>query len=149
MGGEPKNNRSSDLHALDELIQKWIVEYKLQDHLTTIVKIPDSPLSVEIQECEFPGKFSTSTCDYYARVSDPVQHIQYFQENTIVYSHNDPVMCFTFPFSLKDAASGWFYALPLHSLHNFGEVTEAFLTQYASRQEVKNNIHHLLSVKMR
>ena len=36
-----------------------------------------------------------------------------------------------------------------HSLHNFKEVAEAFLTQYASRWEAKKNNHHLFSVKMR
>ena len=36
-----------------------------------------------------------------------------------------------------------------HALYNFLDVTEAFLTQYASRQEAKRNNHHLLSVKMR
>jgi len=39
--------------------------------------------------------------------------------------------------------------LATRSLHNFTEVTEAFLTQYTSRQETKRNNHLLLSVKMR
>ena len=38
--------------------------------------------------------------------------------------------------------SDWFYFLPRRSLHNFEEITEAFL-------EVKKNNHHLLTVKMR
>jgi len=58
-------------------------------------------------------------------------------------------MCLTFPSSLKDEASDWFYYLPPRSLHNFTEVTEAFLTQYAPRQEVKKNNHYLLLVWMR
>ena len=58
-------------------------------------------------------------------------------------------MCLTFPSSLKGAASNWFYSLPSHSLCNFEEVSEAFLTQYASRQEAKRNNHHLLNVMMR
>ena len=66
----------------------------------------------------------------------------------VVYSCNDPLMCLTFPFSLKGVASDWFYSLPTHSLHNFEEVTEAFLTQYVSRREVKKN-NYLLTVKMR
>ena len=39
--------------------------------------------------------------------------------------------------------------MALHSLHNFSEVTKAFLTQYVSRQDTKRNSHHLLSVKRR
>jgi len=66
----------------------------------------------------------------------------------IIYYRNDPVMCLTFPSNLKGVASDWFYSLSLCSLHNFLEVTEVFLTQYASRQEAKRNNHHLFSVKM-
>ena len=58
-------------------------------------------------------------------------------------------MCLAFPSSLNYAASEWFYSLPPRSLCNIEEVTEAFLTQHASRQEGKKNSHHLLSVKMR
>ena len=35
------------------------------------------------------------------------------------------------------------------SLHNFKEINETFLTQYASCREAKKNNHHLLTVKMR
>jgi len=67
----------------------------------------------------------------------------------MIYSRNDPVMRLNFPSSLKGATSDWFYSLPSHSLHNFSEVTEAFLIQYASGQEAKRNIYHLLFVKLR
>ena len=45
-----------DLHALDKLIQKQIVEAKLP-HLLPTTHINDSPLSKDIQECEFLRKF--------------------------------------------------------------------------------------------
>ena len=63
----------------------------------------------------------------------------------VVYSRKDPLMCPTFPFSLKGVS--WF-SLPPHSLCNFEEVFETFLTQYASHREAKRNNHHLLTVKM-
>ena len=34
-------------------------------------------------------------------------------------------------------------------LHNFEEIIEAFLTQYAFRREAKKSNHHHLTVKMR
>jgi len=49
---------------------------------------------------------------------------------------------------LKGVVSDWLYSLPPHSLHNFEEVTEVFLTQYASRREAKKN-NYLLTIKMR
>ena len=50
----------------------------------------------------------------------------------VLYSRNDPIIYLTFLSNLKDVASNWFYSLLPYSLHNFKEVTEAFLTQYAS-----------------
>ena len=67
----------------------------------------------------------------------------------VIYSRNDPLLCITFPSSLKGATSDWFNSLPARSLCNFEKVTKVFFTQYASLQEVKKNNHHLLSVKMR
>ena len=123
------------------------MEAKLPYHSTPNIRIHDSPLSKEIQECEFLRKLLTPTFDCYFGVSDPVEHIR--RDKMVMYFRNDPVMCPTFSSSLKGAVLDWFYSLPSRSLYNFVEVTEAFLTQYASRQEAKKNSHHLLSVKMR
>ena len=43
----------------------------------------------------------------------------------------------------------WFYSLPPRSFHNFSEITEAFLAQYAIHQKDKKSSHQLLSVKIR
>ena len=67
----------------------------------------------------------------------------------VVHYRNDLLLYLTFLSSLKGVASDWFYSLTPHSPHNFEEVTEAFLTQYASRWEAKKNNHHFLTVKMR
>ena len=83
------------------------------------------------------------------RSEPPNSTSQHFRDKMIVHSCNDALMCLIFPSSLKGMASDWFYSLPPHSLRNFEEVTKAFLTQYASRQEAKKNNHHLLSVKIR
>ena len=58
-------------------------------------------------------------------------------------------MCLTFSFSLKGVVSDWFYSLHPHSLRNIEEVSEEFLTQYASRRVAKGNNYHLLTIKMR
>ena len=67
----------------------------------------------------------------------------------VVYSRNDLFMGLTIPSSLKGVASDWFYSLLLRALHNFKEIIEAFLTQYASHREAKKNNYHLFTVKMR
>ena len=114
-----------------------------------VSKVFDSLLSEKILEREFLKRFSASTFDYYSGASKSVQHIRHFLDKTIVHSCNDALMCLTFLSSLKGVASDWFYSLLPHSLCNFEEVTEEFLTQYSSRQEAKKNKHNLISVKIR
>jgi len=55
----------------------------------------------------------------------------------VIYSHNDPLLYIIFSSCLKGVVSDWFYSLSLCSLHNFEEVTKAFLTQYAFCQEAR------------
>ena len=139
-----------DIQTLNKLVQRRIEEAKLQlcgepKQATTMVS--NSPLSEVILECEFQKKKSwlwplTTT-------PESIQHIRHFRDKVVFYSCSDPLLWLTFPFSLKDVTSDWFYSLLLHSLHNFKEVTEAFLTQYDSRQKTKKNNHHFLTVKMR
>jgi len=77
----------------------------------------------------------------------PHQHIRHFRDKMVVYFHNDPLLCIIFPSSLKSVTSDWYYSLLPPSLHNFEEVTKAFLTQYASRQEAKKKSYYLLSLR--
>jgi len=78
---------SPNIRILDELIERRIKEAKL--HLNSrstlsATKVFDSPLSKEILECEFSKKFSTSTFDYYSRMSDPIQHIRHFWDKIVL-----------------------------------------------------------------
>jgi len=129
--GDAKNGASSDLRVLEELIQKRIVKAKLPQHLVPTTRLHEFPLFKDIQECELLKKFLTPALNSYTGASDLIQHIRHFQDKTMLYSRNDQVMCLTFPSSLRGAMSEWF-SLPPRSLHNFSEITEAFLTQYAT-----------------
>ena len=54
-----------------------------------------------------------------------------------------------FPSSLKGAAYHWFYSLLCESLWNFEEVKQAFYHQNASWRELRRNINHLLTIKVK
>ena len=105
-----KIKKFPDIRALDELVQRQIQEVKLQFRSRLIqaaAKVFDS-LSIEILECEFAKKLSTSTFDYYSRASDLVQHIRHFRDKMMVYSPSDALMCLTFSSSLKGVVPDWF-----------------------------------------
>ena len=76
---EPGIKESPDIRALDEFIERRIEEAKLQIHSQSILlatKVSDSPFWRNL-ECQFLRKFSTSTFNYYSRMSDPIQHIRH------------------------------------------------------------------------
>ena len=133
--GEAENSGSLDLHVLDELIQKWIMEAKLPQHLISTTRFHDSPCFEDIQECELLKRFTTPIFDSYTGARNLVQHIHHFQEKMTFYSRNDPVICLTFLSNLRGATSEWLYTLPTGSLCNFLEITEPFRIHYAICQK--------------
>jgi len=48
--GDLESGRSPNLYSLDELIQKWIGEVKLPQHLIPTTRLYNSPHSKDIQE---------------------------------------------------------------------------------------------------
>ena len=66
---DAEKSASPNLHILKELIQKRIMEVKLPQYLVLTIRLHDSLLFKEIQECEIK-KFSTSTFDSYTEASD-------------------------------------------------------------------------------
>ena len=67
----------------------------------------------------------------------------------VIYARNDLILCRIFPSSLKGVASNWFYSLPSRSSHKFKDLIKLFISQYFSRQELKQNNHYLLCTKMK
>jgi len=89
------------------------------------------------------------TFNYYSGVSDPIQNIKHFRDKMVLYSRNDLIICLTFPFNLEGVTSDWFYSLPLHSLHNFEEVTKAFSHSVRLSQGGQEEQPSPLPLKMR
>ena len=67
----------------------------------------------------------------------------------VIHTKNNSILYRIFPSRMKGAAYELFYSLPPCSIHNLRALIKLFLAQYSSRQEFKQNNHHLLSIKMR
>ena len=103
--GEPESGRSPNLHTLDELIQKQIMEAKLPRHLIPTTRLHNSPLYKEIQECELPRNLDP-IFDSYTEASDQVQHIRHFQDKMMLDSPNDPINVAFLPFKPERCGIG-------------------------------------------
>jgi len=67
----------------------------------------------------------------------------------VIHSRSNSILCRIFTSCLKGVASDWFYSLSQRSIHGLRGLTKLFVAQYSSRQEFKQNNHHLFSIKMR
>ena len=62
---------------------------------------------------------------------------------------NDTLLCKVFPASLQgQAALSWFHRLPINSVDNFWDLSEAFVGQYLCFARHKQNISTLQNIKM-
>ena len=66
-----------------------------------------------------------------------------------LYYQNNGLMCKVFPSSLKPTAMRWFNGLSKDSIHNFGELMQAFGPQFITCSKVPQLIVALLFVRIR
>ena len=124
-------------------MQKRIEEAEIQhrdEPIAVTTNIFSSPISEEIQECEFPRKFTIPTFDAYSsyELSDPTSLTLPRQDGGL-FPEQPPYV------SNLGVASDWFYFLSPRSIHNFECLAKLFLSQYSSRREFKKNNNHLLT----
>ena len=61
---------------------------------------------------------------------------------------NDAILCKVFPTNLQGQAISWFHRLPMNSVDNFRDLSEAFVGQYLCSTQHKQNISTLKNMKM-
>lgn len=88
-------------------------------------------------------KFST-----YDGTTDLFDHIMHYRQLMTLDIKNDALLCKVFLASLHDQALSWFHRLPVNSLNNFRDLSEAFVGQYLCSALHKQNISTLQNIKM-
>ena len=88
-------------------------------------------------------KFST-----YDGFSDPFDHIMHYRQLMTLDIGNDVLLCKVFPANLQGQALSWFHCLPINSIHNFRDRSEAFMGQYLCSTRHKQNISTPQNIKM-
>ena len=67
-------------------------------------------------------KFST-----YDETSDPFDHIMHYKQLITLEMGNESLLCKVFPASLHGQALSWCHRLPMNSVNNFRDLSEAFV----------------------
>ena len=82
-------------------------------------------------------------------LTDPVEHVSYFNQRMAVHFKNEALMCKVFPSSLGPMAMRWFDGLGTGSIDSFKELTQAFGSRFIMCSRVPRPLDSLLSPSMR
>ena len=85
----------------------------------------------------------------YDGSSDPYDHMLHFNQEMILNSGDDRLLCKVFLASLKGLALAWFHKLPRGSINSFNELWVVFVSQYMCSIRQKWNISSLQAILKR
>ena len=105
-----------------------------------------SPLGQHILDYEPPRRFVILPFAMYDGSSYPYDHMFYFNQEMILNTENDRLLCKVFPASLKGPTLAWFHKLPRGSVNSFGKLWATFVSQYLCFVRQKGNISSLQSI---
>ena len=81
--------------------------------------------------------------------SDPVEHVNQFNQRMAIHSKDGALLCKIFPSSLGPVAMRWFNGLRVNSINSFKELTQAFGSRFVMCSKVPRPLDSLLSLSMR
>ena len=84
----------------------------------------------------------------YDGSNDLFDHIKHYQQLMTLDIGNDALLYKVFLASLQGQALSWFHRLPMNSVDNFRDLSEAFVGQYLCSARHKQNISILQNIKM-
>ena len=99
-------------------------------------QISKSPFTRRIEGGRLSRQFTQPTFTMYNGRTNPVEHVNHFNQRMDVHSKNDALMCKVFPSSLGPVAMRWFDGLGASSIDLFKELTWAFGSHFITCSRV-------------
>ena len=113
---------------MDEL--KSAIKEKTERSVDRLVRATDSPFTVAVLGCPVPSKFRLPQLEPFGRLKHPQDHLNTFKTTLGLQQPPDEILCHSFPITLKGAAREWFTKLPMSSVDNFEQLSNAFLCHF-------------------
>ena len=107
-----------------------------------------SPFTRNIEGTSLPRRFHQPTFTIYNGRTDPVEHVNHFNQRMTVHSKDEALMCKVFPSSLGLVAMRWFNGLRVNSIDSFKKLTRAFGACFITCSKVPRPLGSLLSMSM-
>ena len=106
----------------------------------------ESPLSAEIMRAVIPRDFRPSDLRYSGR-TDPLVHIEHFNDITGVQGLSQAQRCRVFPLTLEGRAREWYRKLPRESVKSFEQMCQEFTEQFRGVMAPEDDMMKLKSMK--
>ena len=144
------NDWNSDLlremrKEMDEL--KSTIKEKTEQSVDRLVRATDSPFTAAVLGCPVPSKFRLPQLEPFDGLKDPQDHLNTFKTTLGLQQPLDKILCHSFPTTLKGTARKWFTKLPISSVDNFEQLSNAFLCHFIGGQRPKRPADHLLTIR--
>ncbi|KAH9750796.1 Ribonuclease H [Citrus sinensis] len=106
----------------------------------------ESLLAAEIMRAIIPRDFRLPDLRYSGR-TDPLVHIERFNDITGVQGLSQPQRCRVFPLSLEGRAREWYRKLPRGSIKTFEQMCQEFAEQFSGAMAPEDDMMELKSMK--
>ncbi|XP_058198971.1 uncharacterized protein LOC131314395 isoform X1 [Rhododendron vialii] len=109
--------------------------------------IAASPFAKRLQEARLLSRVKHGTFVLYETNTDPVAHIQHYQQAMFMHEGDDAILCKMFPSSLGKVALAWFHKLGPRSIRGWRQLAEEFTTRFLTSRKVPKTFESLSTMK--
>ncbi|KAJ4715162.1 Retrovirus-related Pol polyprotein from transposon opus [Melia azedarach] len=108
-----------------------------------------APLADSVKNATLPGRFKMPQLDSYHGQSDPVAHVEIFQNLMLLQGVPDEIMCKVFPTTLSGPARTWYKKLPAGSVRDFTTFASKFVLHFQGAKPPTKDPSSLQYIKQR
>ena len=112
-------------------------------------QVAKSLFTRRIEGMSLPQLFHQQSFSLYNGRTDPVEHVNHFNQKMAIHSKDEALMCKIFPSSLGPMAMRWFNGLKTNSIDSFKKLTQSFGARFITCSRVLLPLGSLLSMSMR
>ena len=111
-------------------------------------QLSKSPFTHHIKGAILPRQFQQPTFSIYNGRTDPMEHVNQFNQRMAVHSRNEALICKVFPSSLGPVAMRWFNRLKANSIDSYRQLTQVFGSCFVTNRRAPRPLSALLSLSM-
>ena len=123
------------------------IKEKIERSVDKLVRAIDSPFTTAVLECPVPSKFRLPQLGPFDGLKDLQDHLNTFKTTLGLQQPPDEILCRSFSTTLKDVAREWFTKLPMLSVDNFEQLSNAFLRHFIGGQRPNSLADYLLTIR--